>query len=181
MSGGTKDGTMRSNRFSKTRAAMALLALALFCRPAVAVGAPKPEGVDPQVAAVEAVLDRFSDALASGDGKTLRALAAPELALLEDGRVYDLDETIASVAQALADGTMMRRIDGLHTRVAGDAAWSRYRVHGVFRSKELEVPLEFLESAVLERRDGAWRLVLLTTLPAAAAAPAPPASERKNP
>ena len=172
---------MRSTQTSRAWVTMALLALALSCGSAFATDAAKPERVDPQVAAVEAVLVRFSDALAGGDGKTLRALAAPEVALLEDGRVYDLDETIASVAQVLADGTMLRRIDGLHTRVAGDAAWSRYRVHGVFHSKELEVPLEFLETAVLERRDGAWRLVLVTTLPAAAAAPVPPSSERKNP
>jgi len=116
-------------------------------------------------AAAEAVIARFSTALSAGDASTLRLLMAPDFALLEEGHAYDRDGTIASVAAVLSSGTLSRLSSQFHTRVRGNVAWSHYRVTGQYRRSGQSLPLDLLESAVLERTRDGWRLVLVTTMP----------------
>jgi len=114
---------------------------------------------------VDAVLAGFSAALSSGDTGALRRLMAPDFALLEDGRVYDRDGAIASVTEVLATGALSRVPSHFHTRIRGDFAWSHYQVTGQFRGPGETLPLNLIESAVLERTKGRWRLLLVTTMP----------------
>jgi ketosteroid isomerase-like protein len=116
-------------------------------------------------AEVEDVLARFSAALCAGDATTLRLLMAPDFALLEEGRAYDGDGAIASITAVLSTGALSRASSQFHTRIRGNVAWSHYRVTGQFRGSGEPLPLDLLESAVLERTRSGWRLVLVTTMP----------------
>jgi hypothetical protein len=119
-------------------------------------------------AQIETTLTNFSLALAAGDTAMLRDLTAPEFALLEDGRVYDLDGTIASALQALESGTMIRTPVDFVTSLRGSVAWTRYHVVGELRTDRKRLLVTRLETAVLERRAGEWRIVQMSSLPEAA-------------
>jgi hypothetical protein len=115
---------------------------------------------------VEAVLIRFSEALAAADTATLRGLTTPDFTLLDEGRAYDLGSLGAAILPVLERGSLDRVPLDFHTRVRGDAAWSHYRVGGMFASATDTTRLDLLESAVLVR-DSTWRVALAATLPAA--------------
>lgn len=143
------------------QAALALVALLAF---GISIAGATGAGTA-DTAAVENVLVRFSAALCAGDAATLRHLMAPDFALLEEGRAYDGDGTIASVIAVLSTGALNRVSSQFHTRVRGNVAWSHYRVTGTFRGSGEPLSLDLLESAVLERTRGGWRVVLMTTMP----------------
>jgi len=128
-------------------------------------GAASAEAASP--ATVEQTLVAFSTALAKGDATALRSLTAPGFVLLDEGRVYDVPAMIASVQATLALGTMVREPKDFGVTVRGNVAWAHYRVTGRFSTAQDEVLLALLESAVLERADGRWRLVQVATLPEA--------------
>jgi len=129
---------------------------------------PRPPTPAETEAQIETTLTNFSGALAAGDSVMLRDLTAPEFALVEDGHVYDLDGTIASALQALESGTMIRTPVDFVTSLRGSVAWTRYHVVGEFRTDRKRLLITRLETAVLERRAGEWRIVQMSSLPEAA-------------
>jgi ketosteroid isomerase-like protein len=146
---------------------LALCFLALCAWGSTVAGATQPR-VD-RTAEVELVLTRFSAALSAGDADALRLLTTPDFILLEEGRAYDLDGTIASVKAVLSTGTLVRSPYRFHTQVRGDVAWSHYVVTGRFKGSKDPLKFALLESAVLERTRSGWRLALVTTIPQASA------------
>jgi hypothetical protein len=123
-------------------------------------------GSNPELAGVDHLVFRLSDALATGDSAGLSHLAAPGFVLLEDGVAYDLGSAVASSRSVLATGTLVRTVEDLHSRVRGKVAWSRYRVRGQFRGAAGVVPIDLLETVLMERGDAEWRVVLMTSMPA---------------
>ena len=141
-----------------------LLSFVAFCAFGIPIAGATGEGTG-SIAEVEDVLTRFSAALCAGDATTLRLLMAPDFALLEEGHAYDRDGAIVSVTAVLSTGALSRVSSRFHTRIRGNVAWSHYRVTGQFRGSGQPLPLDLLESAVLERTQRGWRLVLVTTMP----------------
>src|SRR5262245_57111878 len=92
----------------KHRQLVLVIALGVLV-PSLARPAPPPPS--PAVAAeqINQVLEQFSAALASADEKTLRELATPQFALIDEGRTYDIDALVESVKGVLATGKMTRR------------------------------------------------------------------------
>src|ERR1700730_18450381 len=125
-----------------------------------------------RAASVEAAVRFFGTALAHGDDNSLRALAAPEFALVEDGRTYDVNGAIASARQALAAGALTRAEEDFHTTVRGDVAWTRFRTRGRFTAGAQSTDFVRMESAVAEWTTTGWRIARMTSMPAAE--PAPP-------
>jgi|GEM_PF-2850476 len=118
-------------------------------------------------AAVEKTLTDFSTALAIGDSLKLRDITTNNFALVDEGRVFDYDSTIASIQGTLQSGKMTRVPGDFHTQVRSSVSWSRYVVTGVFRSANGEIGLNLIETAVLEKIDGKWKVAMVTTLPKA--------------
>ena len=118
-------------------------------------------------AAVEKTLADFNTALALGDSLKLRDITTNNFALVDEGRVFDYDSTIASIQGTLQTGKMTRTPGDFHTQVRSNVAWSRYVVTGVFRSANGDIGLNLLETAVLEKIDGKWKVAMVTTLPKA--------------
>jgi hypothetical protein len=120
------------------------------------------------VTGVEITLEEFSRALATGDSAEIQRLAGPTFVLLEEGREYDLSAMISSIRHALSSGgKLTRRITEFHTEVRGTVAWSHYRINGEFESGHVKMSLSLLEASVLERVGDQWRVVQMTTIPAA--------------
>ena len=120
------------------------------------------------VTAIEKSLNDFSVALATADTISLKRLTGPTFVLLEEGRTYNFQAMILSIQQVFATGAKMKRLpSNFHTEIRGSVAWSNYKVIGEFENSEGKLPLSLLEAAVLERDGTQWRIVQVTTIPAA--------------
>lgn len=158
----------RSRRPLLIAASGATLAFAMVlasCQPAAP---PIESGVGASESDVEAALLRFSEALATADTAALRTLTTPDFTMLDEGRAYDLAALGTAILPVIARGSMDRVPLDFHTSVRGDAAWSHYRVGGIYATGADTTRLDLLESAVLVRADSTWRVALATTLPATA-------------
>jgi hypothetical protein len=114
----------------------------------------------------ENTLRGFSHALATGDSAALIQMAGPDFVLLEDGRYYDIDATIASINTVFAAGGMMKRtLSDFHTQVREPVAWSRYTVTTEFMRGEDTMHVLLIESAVLEHIAGQWKVEQMATMP----------------
>lgn len=109
---------------------------------------------------VESVMQAFLDALEVEDWPTAREHVTPQFLLLEDGRRMSWSEARAMIEEAgfeQVDWTL----SGFETRIADDVAYTTYLNHGRFVVEQDTLQVEFLESAVLRRASGSWRVALL--------------------
>lgn len=113
----------------------------------------------------EIAVRAFSDALVHADEAALAAKTTPGYRLIEDGVFYDLPSTIASLRDAAAaGGVVTRNPDDFHVSIRGDVAWIDYRVTGTFTVKTERADFIRLETAVLERQDGVWRIAQMSSM-----------------
>ena len=133
------------------------------------LGVQKPTSENEiNVIAIEKSLNDFSVALATADTMSLKRLTGPTFVLLEEGRTYNFQAMISSIQQVFATGAKMKRLpSNFHTEIRGSVAWSNYKVIGEFENNEGKLSLSLLEAAVLERDGTQWRIVQVTTIPAA--------------
>lgn len=117
------------------------------------------------LASVESTLTNFSNAIATADTTTLRKLASSNFVLLDEGKDYDYGLMIQSVKTILNMGTIIRRPQMFRTIIHKDIAWSYYQVLVNFRTKQKSVDFSLLESAVLEKTNEGWVIVMMTTIP----------------
>lgn len=117
------------------------------------------------LASVESTLTNFSNAIATADTTTLRKLASSNFVLLDEGKDYDYGLMIQSVKTILNMGTITRRPQMFRTIIHKDIAWSYYQVLVNFRTKQKSVDFSLLESAVLEKTNEGWVIVMMTTIP----------------
>jgi hypothetical protein len=118
-----------------------------------------------QMAQVESTLVRFNLALASGDRDSLEALTGDGFTLIEGGREYNRDQMIESVERTLESGSMIRTPVDFDVELEGRVAWTRYHVVGEFRTPEKRTLISLLETAVVLRREGEWRVMQMSSLP----------------
>lgn len=122
-------------------------------------------GFPPRAAAQDAPADvvrAFHDAVQRGDTAAAVALLAPDLVVYESGGVETSRDEFArghlGADMAYAAATE-RQVTSVRVHERGDVAWviSTSRVTGTFRDR----PVDSVgtETMVLERREGAWRIV----------------------
>jgi ketosteroid isomerase-like protein len=128
---------------------------------ACVVHAPFAQATDDASAVRQAIKDNYA-AYSGFDGQRYRTTLTDDYLLLENGELIDREGDVASMAKP---GTGYRRSDTFDFRqvtVAGDIAYAVYflasDIHDDIRGTRNR---EWLESAVLRRSDGAWRMALL--------------------
>ena len=109
-------------------------------------------------------LDAFHAALAAGDKAKVRDLVDPQVAIYESGHVerslaeYASSHLAADIEFAAAAPT---KVLSRKVRESGNLAtvWSETETQGVFQGRPIH--LMGVETAVLEKTGGAWRIVHL--------------------
>lgn len=131
----------------------ALLLAAWLAAPALA---------DDDQTAVEAAIRENYAAYSSFDEARYRSTTTDDFLLLEHGELIDREGDVANMAKP---GTGFRRADHFDfdaVRIAGDTAWAVYtlesEIHDDVRGTRNR---EWLESAILRREDGRWKVALL--------------------
>jgi hypothetical protein len=114
---------------------------------------------------LESHLANFSTALAKADTATLRNLCDSNFVLLDQGKIYDLRQLITSIQSVLDSNSMTRKPVDPKITINKDVAWAYYKVSGEFVTKTGTIPLSLLESVVFDRKDGVWKISLVTTMP----------------
>ncbi len=112
--------------------------------------------------AVEAAIRENYAAYSSFDAARYRSTTTDDFLLLEHGELIDREGDVAMMAKP---GTGFRRTDHFDfdaVRIEGDTAWAVYtltsEIHDDVRGTR---DREWLESAILRREDGRWKMALL--------------------
>lgn len=148
------------------RACLPLLALLLLCGCSAAGIGSVPAAPAGEVEAVErAVREGFFGAIERLDLDALSAAVTPDFELVEDTVRLDLAGFRQLVEPFRGRATVSYRLFDFRTEVHGDAAWTSYRNRAVMRMQGQQTELEWLETAVLLRSGGGWRIDRLQSTP----------------
>jgi ketosteroid isomerase-like protein len=140
----------------------------------VAIGVPAGAAETPPEA-IRATIEALSKALAGGQRPSIKALADNSFRMVEDGVEYDMEAALSSIKAALQSGTVVRTTHDFTISTEGPVAWAVYHVDGGFSDAHGSFAFHRIETAVLVRGDGGWKVSLLTSVPEAIV---PPPSSR---
>jgi hypothetical protein len=138
----------------------------------LAIGVPA-EAVETPPGAIRATIEAPGKALAGGQGPSIKALADNSFHMVEDGVEYDMEEALSSIKAALQSGMVVRTTHDFTISTEGPVAWAVYHVDGSFSDAHGSFAFHRIETAVLVRGDGGWKVSLLTSVPEAIVAPPP--------
>jgi ketosteroid isomerase-like protein len=123
--------------------------------------APDAQSADDAQAVRQAIKDNYT-AYSGFDEQKYRASLADDYLLLENGELVDRNGDVASMAKPGTGYERSDTFDFRQVKIEGDIAYAVYfltsDIHDDIKGSRHR---EWLESAILERSDGAWRMALL--------------------
>ena len=135
------------------------LALAIFL--AVAARAESPMGASDQERVIETVRQMFV-ALANDDLAQFRSVTGADFYAFDVGKRFAGEELIELVKKLHAAGTIfVWEVTDPQAYVDGQTAWMTWINRGSIEDASGKKELTWLESAVLRKTDGAWRVQFL--------------------
>lgn len=156
--------------------ATACLRVAMTRLPVLALGllltlpalSARSEPADDSAAIRAIIAEAYHAAFVAQDPVKYRALLTHDYLLLEHGELLDIAGDLALIPKPEVELRRTDRFEFHQVRVAGDTAWAAYTLRSDISDKR-NGPRhrDYLESAVLRRVDGHWRIALLhsTKLP----------------
>lgn len=111
---------------------------------------------------IEASVVGFFNGLSLIDADTLKYYSTSDFQLLEDGKVWNLDTLINKVMpRKNLNITRTNRFEFIKTEQNGTMAWVSYNNSAEFWQGEKQQTIQWLESAVLKKVEGRWKVQLL--------------------
>lgn len=110
--------------------------------------------------AVRAAVRNCYLAYSAGDAQTYAALVTDDYVLLEHGEAMTLQDDLRSMPKPNA----VKRTDAIEflaTRVVGDIAYTHWKLTATIANEKGATEKRWLESGVLRRSKGAWKIALL--------------------
>lgn len=110
----------------------------------------------------QVIVDAYHAAFVAQDPASYRALLTDDYLLLEHGELLDIAGDLALIPKPDAGYRRTDKFEFHQVRVEGDAAWAVYTLRSDMTDKK-NGPRhrDYLESAVLRRVSGQWRIALL--------------------
>lgn len=111
---------------------------------------------------IEASISKFFDGISEINADKLKANATQDFILLEDGAVWNMDTLITKVYAR--KNSVIKRINKfqfINTEQNGNIAWVSYHNTAEFSLNEKQQTVNWLESAVLSKENGTWKIKLL--------------------
>lgn len=113
-------------------------------------------------AAVEDVIRDYFTAISNNDQMAADAVCTADYMLLEHGMYWNNDSLFMMAGPMFDQGaTIAYRFENFETTIDGNTAWTYYDNYGLMTVGGQEIPLHWLESAVMEYDDGHWKMALL--------------------
>jgi ketosteroid isomerase-like protein len=130
--------------------------LLCFALPAVAVGSPAEE------AAVAASVQAMYTALRTDDATQFAQVTTPDFYAYDVGKQFTGEQLVALIKSAHAAGReFVWQVTEPRVYIEGNTAWLTYLNRGSVGDASGSKPVTWLESAVLHKMDGVWRIHFL--------------------
>lgn len=123
--------------------------------------AQTPEKID-----VQQVIIRFFDALSVANIPQMKAEVSDDFILLENGEIWTIDTLANKISRPKPEGYLRQNsFDFLSTKIDKNRAYVYYKNKAEISSKTRNATIKWLESAILWKEKGRWRMELMHSTP----------------
>jgi len=111
---------------------------------------------------IEASISKFFDGLSQIDANKLKAYTTDDFILLENGQLWNIDTLVNKMSDPKNAGIKrVNKFQFIKTEQNGTVAWVSYHNSADFSLNEKKQTVNWLESAVLQKENGRWKIKLL--------------------
>lgn len=133
----------------------------LFSLMSFVMGCQQHQDVEADEQAIETTIRDFFGDMSTFDLDAIRNRCAPDFVLLEEGLQWNTDSLVNAMAGFKGKATITYTLGDMQSHVEGSIGWITYRNDGLVTMNGKETLYRWMESAVLRKTNGIWRLVLL--------------------
>ncbi len=119
-----------------------------------------------QKAEVQQVITRFFDALSVANIPLMKAEVSDDFILLENGEIWTIDTLANKISRPKPEGYLRQNsFDFLSTKTDKNRAYVYYKNKAEISSKTRNATIKWLESAILRKEKGRWRMEFMHSTP----------------
>jgi hypothetical protein len=117
-------------------------------------------------AEVQQVITRFFDALSVTNIPLMKAEVSDDFMLLENGEIWTIDTLANKISRPKPEGYLRQNsFDFLSTKIDRNRAYVYYKNKAEISSKTRNATIKWLESAILRKEKGRWRMEFMHSTP----------------
>ena len=117
-------------------------------------------------AEVQQVITRFFDALSVTNIPLMKAEVSDDFMLLENGEIWTIDTLANKISRPKPEGYLRQNsFDFLSTKIDRNHAYVYYKNKAEISSKTRNATIKWLESAILRKEKGRWRMEFMHSTP----------------
>jgi uncharacterized protein YggL (DUF469 family) len=117
-------------------------------------------------AEVQQVITRFFDALSVTNIPQMKAEVSGDFILLENGEIWTIDTLANKISRPKPEGYLRQNsFDFLSTKIDKNRAYVYYKNKAEISSKTRNATIKWLESAILRKEKGRWRMEFMHSTP----------------
>jgi hypothetical protein len=117
-------------------------------------------------AEVQQVVTRFFDALSVANIPLMKAEVSDDFMLLENGEIWTIDTLANKISRPKPEGYLRQNsFDFLSTKIDKNRAYVYYKNKAEISSKTRNATIKWLESAILRKEKGRWRMEFMHSTP----------------
>ena len=120
----------------------------------------------PEKGEVQQVITRFFDALSVTNIPQMKAEVSDGFILLENGEIWTIDTLANKISRPKPEGYLRQNsFDFIETKVEKNRAFVYYKNKAEITSKTRNATVKWLESAILRKEKGRWRIEFMHSTP----------------
>ena len=117
-------------------------------------------------AEVQQVITRFFDALSVTNIPQMKAEVSDDFILLENGEIWTIDTLANKISRPKPEGYLRQNsFDFITTKIDKNRAYVYYKNKAEISSKTRNATIKWLESAILRKEKGRWRMEFMHSTP----------------
>jgi len=120
----------------------------------------------PEKVEVQQVITRFFDALSLTNIPQMKAEVSDDFILLENGEIWTIDTLANKISRPKPEGYLRQNsFDFIETKIEKNRAYVYYKNKAEITSKTRNATVKWLESAILRKEKGRWRMEFMHSTP----------------
>ena len=120
----------------------------------------------PEKGEVQQVITRFFDALSLTNIPQMKAEVSDGFILLENGEIWTIDTLANKISRPKPEGYLRQNsFDFIETKIEKNRAYVYYKNKAEITSKTRNATVKWLESAILRKEKGRWRMDFMHSTP----------------
>jgi ketosteroid isomerase-like protein len=117
-------------------------------------------------AEVQQVITRFFNALSVTNIPQMKAEVSDDFILLENGEIWTIDTLANKISRPKPEGYLRQNsFDFIETKIEKNRAYVYYKNKAEISSKTRNATIKWLESAILRKEKGRWRMEFMHSTP----------------